>query len=272
MGLINFEGKQIAFFDHQPDSADRGRGEGEGLPIVLLHGFLEDSRLWDEWLPLLPARRYVCIDLPGAGSSGLTEGLTIESMAEVVAKVVEHLGLDKFILTGHSMGGYVALAYAEKWGEKLAGLCMFHSHPFADSEEKKAGRLKAIEFIHTNGHVIYVRQTIPQLFIYDFSKGYQSEVNALIHNAVQFQPEAIIAALNAMRQRPDRSEVLRNIGCPVLMLIGQHDTAVPLELSMAMTHLPSQGIIHIFPTVGHMGMFSASRETAKAFREFLAEI
>ena len=258
-----FQGKQIAYFDNKT---------GEGLPVVLLHGFLEDSRLWDEWLPLLPARRFVRIDLPGCGSSELTDDLTIESMAEAVATVVEHLKLQKFILIAHSMGGYVALAFAEKWSEKLAGLCMFHSHPFADTEEKKAGRLKAIEFIHTNGHVIYVRQTIPQLFIYDFSKGYQSEVNGLIHNAVQFKPEAIIAAINAMRQRPDRSEVLRNIGCPVLMLIGQHDTAVPLELSMAMSHLPSQGVIHVFPTVGHMGMFSASRETAKAFREFLSEL
>jgi pimeloyl-ACP methyl ester carboxylesterase len=98
------------------------------------------------------------------------------------------------------------------------------------------------------------------------------EVNRLIHNAIHFSPEAIIANLHAMRQRRDRSEVLRKLECPVLMLIGKHDTAVPLDLSMAMTHLPSRGIVHVFPTVGHMGMFSASRETSKAFREFLSEI
>ncbi len=268
MEQIAYQGKQIAYFDHNPGKSR----DAEGLPVVLLHGFLEDSRLWDEWLPLLPTRRYICIDLPGAGSSELTDNLTMAAMAEVVAAVIAHLGLQKFILTGHSMGGYVALAYAEKWAEKLAGLCLFHSHPFADSEEKKAGRLKAIEFIKTNGHVIYVRQTIPQLFIYDFSKGYQMEVNRLIHNAMHFTPEAIIAALDSMRQRQDRSDVLRNLQCPVLMLIGQHDTAVPLELSMAMTPLPSRGIVHVFSTVGHMGMFSASRETAKAFKEFLIEI
>jgi pimeloyl-ACP methyl ester carboxylesterase len=268
MEQIIFKGKQIAYSDSNPGK----NREAEGLPVVLIHGFLEDSRLWEEWLPLLPNRRYICIDLPGFGSSELTENLTMAGMAEAVAAVIAHLDLQKFILTGHSMGGYVALAYAEKWAEKIAGLCMFHSHPFADSEEKKAGRLKAIEFIKTNGHVIYVRQTIPQLFIYDFSKGYQSEVNRLIHNAIYFSPEAIIAALDSMRNRQDRSEVLRNLDCPVLMLIGQHDTAVPLDVSMAMTTLPSRGIIHVFPTVGHMGMFSASRETAKAFREFLSEI
>ncbi|MCF8245647.1 MAG: alpha/beta hydrolase [Saprospiraceae bacterium] len=268
MQQITFQGKQIAFFDNNQEN---GR-DAEGLPVIFLHGFLEDSRLWDEWLPLLPARRYICIDLPGAGSSELIENLTMESMAGAVAAVVEHLGIEKFVLMGHSMGGYVSIAFAEKWGEKLAGLCLFHSHPFEDSEEKKASRLKSVEFIHKNGHVIYVRQAIPQLFIYDYSKGYQSEVNRLIHNAVYFKPENIIATLDAMRLRRDRSEVLRNIDCPVLLLIGKHDTAVPLELSMAMTPLPKQASIHVFPTVGHMGMFSASRETAKVFREFLAEI
>ncbi|MCU0346073.1 MAG: alpha/beta hydrolase [Saprospiraceae bacterium] len=268
MEQVTFQGKLIAFYDHNPSK----NKEADELPVVLLHGFLEDSRLWDEWLPLLPSRRFICIDLPGFGNSELTDNLTMAGMAESVATVIEHLALDRFILTGHSMGGYVALAYAEKWGQKLAGLCLFHSHPFEDSEEKKAGRLKAIEFIKTNGHVIYVRQTIPQLFIYDFSKGYQMEVNRLIHNAIHFTPEAIISALDSMRNRQDRADVLRNLDCPVLMLIGQHDTAVPLDVSMAMTHLPSRGIVHVFPTVGHMGMFSASRETAKAFREFLAEI
>ncbi|MBI1226382.1 MAG: alpha/beta fold hydrolase [Bacteroidetes bacterium] len=265
MQQITFQGKQLAFFENTPE---QGR-DVEGLPVILIHGFLEDSRLWDEWLPLLPPRRYIRIDLPGSGNSELLENLSIDSMAEAVAAVVEHLGLERFVLMGHSMGGYVALAFAEKWGGKLAGLCLFHSHPFEDSEEKKTSRLKSVEFIQKNGHVIYVRQAIPQLFVYDYSKGYQSEVNRLIHNAANFKPANIIATLDAMRLRPDRSEVLRNIACPVLMLIGKHDTAVPLELSMAMTPLPSQASIHVFPTVGHMGMFSASRETAKAFREFL---
>ncbi len=268
MQQITFQGKQIAFSD---SNQENGR-DVEGLPIVFLHGFLEDSRLWDEWLPLLPARRFICIDLPGAGSSELLEKLTMEAMAQAVSAVIEHLGIQKFVLMGHSMGGYVALAFAEKWGEKLAGLCLFHSHPFEDSEEKKASRLKSVEFIQKNGHVIYVRQAIPQLFVYDYSKGYQSEVNRLIHNAAYFKPENIIATLHAMRLRRDRSAVLRNIGCPVLLLIGKHDTAVPLELSMAMTPLPKQASIHVFPTVGHMGMFSASRETAKVFREFLSEL
>lgn len=260
MEQITFQGKQIAYYLS---------GEDDRTPIVLLHGFCEDSRVWDEWLEFLPRRTYLSIDLPGFGNSELLEDRSIEAMAEAVNAVLEHLNIHKCILTGHSMGGYVSMAFAEKYGGKLTGLCMFHSHPFADPDEKKEGRLKAVDFIKKNGHILYVRQMIPQLFAYDYSKGYQMEVNRLIHNATYYTPEAIIAALDAMRLRPDRSEVLKNIPCPVLFLIGKHDSAVPLNMSLAQAHLPNQAAIHVFPTVGHMGMFSAKRETAKAFKEFL---
>src|SRR5690606_32903791 len=102
---------------------------------------------WDEWLEFLPQRPYLRIDLPGFGNSDLMENLTIEKMAEAVNAVLEHLNMERCIMVGHSMGGYVSLAFAEQHADKLAGLCMFHSHPFADSEEKKEGRMKAIEFI-----------------------------------------------------------------------------------------------------------------------------
>jgi pimeloyl-ACP methyl ester carboxylesterase len=248
-------------------------GEGGELPVVLLHGFCEDSRVWEEWLGFLPQnRRYLRIDLPGFGNSDFQENLTIGTMAEAVKTVLDHLSIGKFVLTGHSMGGYVSLAFAEKYGEQLAGLCLFHSHPFADSEEKKAGRDKSVEFIQKNGHILFVRQLIPGLFAYDFSKGYQIEVNKLIHNATYYSPDAIIAALKAMRDRPDRSEVLRKIGCPVLFLIGKLDAVVPLQLSLEQTHLPAVADIQVFPAAGHMGMYEAQRESAKAMREFLNNI
>lgn len=248
-------------------------GEGEQTPVVLVHGFLEDSRLWDDWLALLPNNRaYLRLDLPGFHESELHENLSIESMAEALNAVVEQVGFKRFILVGHSMGGYVSLAFAEKYSQKIAGLCMFHSHPFADTEEKQAARQKAIDFINKNGHILYVRQAIPQLFIYDFSKGYQMEVNRLIHNATYFKPEAIIAALHAMRMRPDRTAVLKYATYPVLFLIGQHDSTMTLDQSMAQTTLPDLAAVHVFPTVGHMGMFSASRETSKAFREWLSAV
>ncbi|HHM21632.1 MAG TPA: alpha/beta hydrolase [Bacteroidetes bacterium] len=256
-------------FQHSTIAAYQSGGK-QGIPVVLLHGFCEDSRMWDEWLPLLPPRLpCLRIDLPGFGRSELPGPVTIESMADAVAAVLKNQNIDRCLLLGHSMGGYVACAFAEKYPAQLAGLCMFHSHPFADSEEKKAARTKAIEFIRKNGHVLFVRQMIPGLFAYDYSKGYPSEVNRLIFYATQYDPEAIIAALAAMRQRPDRSHVLKNIQCPVLFFIGKQDPAIPLSLSLAQTHLPAVADIQIYDDTGHMGMFKSPRRTAKAFRNFI---
>jgi pimeloyl-ACP methyl ester carboxylesterase len=263
MYQLNFKEKKVAFYLS---------GGGDKTPIVLLHGFCEDSSLWEEWLSLLPPRSVIRIDLPGFGQSELQDVLTIEQMADTVIAVLDHLQVKKCHLVGHSMGGYVCMAFAEKQAQRLTSLCMFHSHPFADPEDRKAGRLKSIESVKKNGPIVFVRQLIPRLFAYDYSKGYPIEVHKLIHRAIHFSPEAIIAALEAMRIRPDRSKVLKNITCPVLFFIGKHDTAVPLNMSLAQAHLPTLADIHLLPTAGHMGMFEAQRETAKAFREFLGRL
>lgn len=261
MEHIQYLDKKVAF---------RVVGEGEATPVVLLHGFCEDSRIWDEWLTYLPGNRpCILIDLPGFGQSEVHPSITIEGMAEAVLAVMDHLHLGRVVLVGHSMGGYVSLAIAETSEDRLKALCMFHSHPFADSDEKKKARLKAAEFIRNNGHILYVRQMIPGLFAYDFSKGYQLEVNAMIHHAAAYDEGGILAALEAMRTRKDRSDVLARLTVPVQFIIGKLDEAVPFDLSMKQVHLPQIADVQIFPTVGHMGMFEAPQATARAFKDFL---
>lgn len=263
MQHIDFQGKKIAYFSS---------GEKSEPTVVLLHGFCEDSRMWDEWLPLLSKHyHYLRIDLPGFGQSEVQPELSMDYIADAVNAVLEKEAIEKCLLTGHSMGGYVSLAFAEKYGEKLNGLCLFHSQPHADTEEKKAARLKAVGFVERQGHILYVRQLIPKLFAYDYSKGYPAEVNRLIYFASKYSPAGVIAALHAMRNRPDRRHVLKKIKCPVLFFIGKKDNAISLENSLEQTHLPNLSDIQIYSNVGHMGMFEAARETAKAFRSFLAQ-
>jgi pimeloyl-ACP methyl ester carboxylesterase len=263
MQLIEFQKKKIAVYWVK---------EGEGVPLVLLHGFCEDSGMWEEWLAFLPNRSVVCIDLPGFGNSDMLGNLSIESMADAVNAVLENFSIKKCVLIGHSMGGYVSLAFAEKYPGKLSGLGMFHSHPYADSDEKKHARNKSIDFIKSNGHILYVRQLIPNLFAYEYTKGYPISVNKLIHRATKFDPTAIITAIEAMRDRPDRSEVLREIACPVLFIIGKLDKAIPYDASLAQAHLPAFADICVLPVAGHMGMFEAQRETAGVVRGFLNNI
>ncbi|MBK6623020.1 MAG: alpha/beta hydrolase [Saprospirales bacterium] len=246
---------------------------GAGSALVFIHGFGVDSRFWDAFVSRFQkSHQVICIDMPGAGKSGAISGLTVEGMAQVVRAVVEELHLPGFVLTGHSMGGYVALAYAEKWPESVHALCMFHSQPYPDSEEKKAARLKSMDFVRTNGAAPLVSQLVPALFTPAFVRDNPSLIQQLIGWASAYPVEGVVNALDAMRQRPDRSEVLRNAKYPVLFLIGAEDGAIPAEASKQQTTLPSVSSIHYLEGVAHMGMLEATEKTQGIFSEFLNEI
>ncbi|GJM31620.1 MAG: alpha/beta hydrolase [Saprospiraceae bacterium] len=260
MKYTNFRNKTIAY-THQ----------GKGTAVVFLHGFCADSSVWDEFKPDLLEEncQVICIDLPGSGKSEVIPALPIEGMAEAVHAVVQELHLEKFILIGHSMGGYVSLAYAAKHPERLLGLGMFHSQPYPDTPEKKETRKKSIEFIGRQGHILYVKQLIPDLFPPVFVRSNAFLIEKLTFRATRFPQAGIVNALQAMKDRPDQSEVLANIQVPVLFIIGGQDTAIPAEASMEQTHLPTIATIHILEKVGHMGQFEAKKATQGMVRHFV---
>ena len=244
--------------------------EGRGKAVVLVHGFCEDSSVWEEFkLDLLEKKfRVVCVDLPGFGDSEVVDGLTIDGMAEAVKAVVDHLKLEEVVLIGHSMGGYTGLAFARMYPDFLKGLGIFHSHPYADSEDKKENRYKGIDFIKRQGHVLFVKQLIPKLFAPGFERSNRFLVDKLIHQASKYTPEGIINGQAAMAERPDQTDVLKNIKVPVLFIIGEKDNAVTMEQSMGQTSLPDVSSVHVMEKVGHMGMFEAKRKTQLMVRNF----
>lgn len=248
------------------------RHKGSGIPVVLLHGFCEDSTMWASFVENFPEEGYqwILVDFPGFGESELLADADIESMAQIVIGLVNGLGLGQVILIGHSMGGYVALEFARNHPEKLLGLGLFHSHPYADSEEKKDARLKSKAFIERHGSGPYVEQLIPTLFATDFATANKSTIDQLIAKAKKYPPEAITNALLAMRNRADRSEVLKALHCPVLFIIGDQDGAIPHELSMAQTVLAPTAMIHVLTGVGHMGMLEAQEKTQEILGAFIA--
>lgn len=245
---------------------------GKGPAVVLIHGFCEDSRMWEEFSLDLVEEKYkvITIDLPGFGQSSVWPNVSIADMAGAVHAVLQELKLDKVIMIGHSMGGYVSLAFAEKHPEYLIGMGMFHSHPYADSEEKKDGREKGIGFIERQGSALYVKQLIPALFAPDFVNSNAFLIEKLTFRASKYKAEGIIEGLKAMKNRPDRSPVLSTISCPVLFIVGKKDKAVPADKSMDQTHLPAISSIHILEKVGHMGMFEATKHTQLFVRKFIA--
>ena len=243
--------------------------EGENLPLVFLHGFCEDSRIWDDFLENFSNQYIIRIDLPGFGQSEIKADYSITDMAHCVKSVLDSLKVDNCILIGHSMGGYVGLEFAKHYDKYLSAFCMFHSQPYADSKEKKLNRQKGIDFINDNGSIYYVKQLIPKLFAAKNIGSYSFVISKLIYHASGYKAKGIINALNAMKDRADNSSVLQNINCPVLFIIGALDEAIPSENSLNQTALPSTSSIHYLKNVGHMGMFEAQSTCTSILRNFI---
>ena len=242
-----------------------------GLPIVLLHGFCEDKKLWGEYSQFFieGGYRVVSIDLPGFGNSSIIANVSIDEMSYAVNSVINKTFPDeRFILIGHSMGGYVSLAYAENFSNDLIGLGLFHSHPFADGDTKKTNRQKSVGIIQQIGVEKFVRQLIPGLFDNSFRKANPQIVESANQMGAAQPMDGVVAAQLAMKNRLDRSEVLKELNIPVLFIVGEQDTAMAYEQSLQMVHLPKMAIVKSFKDVGHMGMFEAKEATQQAILEF----
>ena len=244
---------------------------GAGKPVVLIHGFAEDGDVWKNQIEFLKNHFYLIIpDLPGTGKSELINDMSIEGMTEVIKEILR-FELHKFplqgtegVLIGHSMGGYITLAFTEKYPEMLSSIALVHSSAFADNEEKKANRLKSIEFVKKNGAYEFLKAVITDLFTETWATNNQKIVDGQIEKSKSFTDEAIIAYYQAMINRPDRTHVLKSFPKPILFIIGEHDKAVPFEQSMQQCYLPDISYIHILRNSAHMGMLEETEKVNEA--------
>ena len=172
-------------------------------------------------------------------------------------------------MVGHSMGGYITLAFAEKYPENLSAFGLFHSTAYADSEEKKTIRKKSIDFIIKNGAAEFIKQYTPNLFSDHTKRDHPEMVEEFIRMYDNFNPSSLVSYYEAMMQRSDRSNVLRNFGGPILFIIGENDNAVPFEHSLQQSHIPELSYIHILKNAGHMGMWEASDEANNYLTAFI---
>jgi len=243
--------------------------KGSSIPLVFIHGFCEDSSVWSEFIEDFSENYLVCVDLPGFGKSEVINDCSIQDMASIVKSVLEVLNIQKCILIGHSMGGYVALEFAKLFPKKILGLGLFHSQPFADTLEKIEGRKKGIEFIQKNGSIHFVKQLIPKLFAQHFGSKNSLTITKLIVSASEYPKDGITNALEAMIQRTDNQEVLIQSDFPVLFIVGNEDEAIPRENSFKQLALPNISDIHILNRVGHMGMLEAKKECVSILKNFI---
>lgn len=251
------------------------RLEGKGKPVILLHGFAEDGNIWNKQIdPLKEEFLLIIPDLPGSGESEMLTGkCTVKTYAEAIKKIADEVILhekgENFCMIGHSMGGYIALAFAEKYPQLLKSFGLFHSSAFADSQEKIAVRKKGIDFIKRNGTAAFLKTSIPNLFSEESKKERPELISHLMNIAENISPEALIQYYEAMILRPGRTQVLRTFEKPVLFIIGKHDTAVPLESSMQQCHIPAISSVNILKHSAHMGMWEEEELSNKYLKEFL---
>ena len=262
MPFIAFLKKEIHFTD-----------EGKGDTIVLLHGFTEDLRIWKQFSARLSRNyRVICIDLPGHGKSEcIAENHSMELMADSVSAVLRKLKVKKCLLIGHSMGGYVTLAFASKHTRMLKGFGLFHSHCFADSPEDKKNRTRTIEVVKKD-RFGFLSVFIPGLFPDEVRRKFHKEIEFLMWCARAIPREGILAALRGMRERKDMTSLLKSTKLPVLFILGLKDSKAPVARLWDMISLPSVSESLILRDCGHMGYIEAPDITLKAVKNFARRV
>lgn len=248
---------------------------GSGQPVVLLHGFAEDSTIWKHQLEFLQQHCMLVIpDIPGSGQSNLlvSDNVTMEDYAAFLNELLIIENIENCIVLGHSMGGYITLAFAAMFAARLKGFGFIHSTAFADSEDKKSNRRKAIKFIEEQGINSFLKNTIPNLFSPAFREEHLETIEDLIARGNSFTKEALIQYYTAIMNRPDRTALLINSNVPVLFVVSSEDTAAPLEDLIQQVHLPSVSHIHILQRVGHMSMVEKPDELNKHLLHFIKAV
>ncbi|RNI26199.1 alpha/beta fold hydrolase [Rufibacter latericius] len=242
---------------------------GTGPALVFLHGFCESKDVWTDFIkPLVHQFRVIALDLPGHGESPATQDFSMESQARQVQETLKELQVEKCLLIGHSMGGYVSLAIAELFPELLYGLCLFHSSALPDTEEKKDSRNKTAEFVQKHGIDKFMDSFVAPLFAESNRVSCADAIEKMQAIGKATPQETVLGCLQAMRDRPDRTEVLKTTAAPVFFIAGKEDPAVPLEATLQQCHLPENSMTYFLGHVGHMGMFENTALTRQALLKF----
>ena len=245
---------------------------GTGPAVVLLHGFGETGGIWGFQKDCLEKSfRLLIPDLPGSGGSALPADMSIESLARAVHFMLQEEGIERCAMIGHSMGGYVALAFADLYAGMLSGLGLFHSTAYADSDEKKSTRQKGMQFMRAHGALAFLKTAIPNTYNPATKEKAPALIEQQLEDASNFSAEALIQYYTAMIQRPDRTAWLRDTTLPVLFIMGRHDSAVPMADSLAQCHLPQLAYIHVLDDSGHMGMVEEPEQSNAFLHRFLSE-
>lgn len=236
---------------------------GSGPPLVLIHGFPFDHSIWDEVLPLLEDKFDLILpDLRGFGESTTFDSPTsIMDMARDIASLLDTLGIESASLAGHSMGGYVALAFAKQFPERVNSLVLVASQAAGDSPERKEGRYKTAADVAEKGVQVVVDAMIEKLTA---SQVVRSRIRTLMERQ---GVSGVVGALKAMAGREDSSSFLTSFKGPIVLIHGDADELIPIDRALEVKALVPPALLHVLPGAGHMPMLEMPQKTASALKD-----
>lgn len=257
MKTILFKNTSISFTD-----------QGKGTAIVLLHGFLENKKMWDRFIPELTKRhRVITIDLLGHGQTDCLGYVhTMEDQADMVYEVIHSLKIKKSILVGHSMGGYIALAYAELYPDQTKGIILINSTARADSTDRQLNRDRAIMAVKQN-HANFIRIAINNLFQENKRVQFEQTISRIREEALETPLQGIIAALEGMKIRKDREVLLHFAPYPILLILGKEDSVLPYQETV--NQIKDTDVKLITLDAGHMTHVEVPDKVVAAIRDFI---
>lgn len=241
---------------------------GKGSVVVLLHGFLENKSMWNTIIPILfKKNRVITIDLLGHGNSGNLGYLhTMENQAQMVKAVLNHLKLRRFIIIGHSLGGYIALALAELYPENIKKLCLMNATALPDSVEKQKNRDRAIAMVKRNKDT-FIKMAIPNLFTKESKVKFKTEISLVKKEALKTSLQGVIASLEGMKIRKNRTEVLKDNRFNKLFIIGRKDPLLGYNSLIEQTKNTNTEIVEF--TNGHMSHIENFNELILSLTNFV---
>jgi pimeloyl-ACP methyl ester carboxylesterase len=248
--------------------------QGEGFPVILLHGFCENKSMWFPYANKLTEQyQIICPDLPGFGESLLpNKDITLEEIADELADFMSEIKVEKCVIIGHSLGGYVALALAERHPNLIQGLGLFNSTAMDDDEEAKHRRNKSILFLKKHPVSKLIEPFIPSLFYSKRKEELKEEIDLATSIGLQSPLDTIIAYTLAMKIRKDRFELWKSFPFQTLFIGGANDSRVPLE--MAEKHIEERANVdgYILPETAHMAMHERPTETIQMIQDYLLKV
>lgn len=241
--------------------------------VVLLHGYLESMLVWEDFIPYLYKEvRVITLDLPGHGISVVTGEIhTMDFLADTIADALKALGIEKCTLVGHSMGGYVALAFCERHPEMLDGLVLFSSTPNPDTPEKAENRRREIALVKAGKKDMLARVAPAAGFAEQNRTRMRDYIEDLTEQVFITEDEGIAALLNGMIARRDQNEMLRRSPVPQLFILGKKDNYIPPEAAEKIIAEHPQAKVVWLENSGHMGFLEEPEAAARVILGFVLQ-